>query len=782
MADEAEVEARLARFVQDHLGGEPVHSPEAPSPGNRDWVAPHDALIASYLQLAAPGDDRSSGLSGMDTPGGSPTGLHPDLPQVQGFQTIERLGAGGMGEVYKLRDLQLDRLVAAKLIRQGREASAAFGDFLREARALALFKDPRIVQIFEFRADANPPVIVMEFVEGFELDRVAPSLEYHQRARIVEQVAEAIHRAHGLGIQHRDLKPSNIMLDAALMPKILDFGLSGGNPAHGHLRGTLPYLAPEQLDRKRAIDARADVHALGVILYELLCGTVPYSGATESEVVAAIMEGRPRLPVEVDRRVPEPLQAIALKAMETDPVARYQSAHEMALDLRRYLENQPVLARPTLYASALETRVGPHLGQVAEWHRLGLIYPHEAERIASSYRSLEVREDEWILASRTLSWSQIALYLGAFFLIAGALFYFGAYARDAVSGLGNPFLVLALPFLGLNLAAARLHRKGHPAVAVAFVLGGVALLPLFLMIFLNEANVLAVPKELAEATGQLFTHGKLSNHQLQVTIFVACLWSALLALRTRTVTLSTVFTLLAFLMALAILADFGLRRWVLDEEAWDRVALHLAPLVAVYFVMGYILERGRRPWFARPLYLGGVVTLVVVLELLAQHGKALEYLRISMESWKGRAETAVMLRTLTAMSLNGLVMYLAAAVIERRGSAVMQRAGSLLFVLSSFLALKPLGYLCSTGDYALGFDWLYLCLSLGSCVLSHHHQRRSFYYAGLISIGWALFEIANHNHWRDRPAWAIALVGSGLAALAGGLILDRLARRRRSAR
>ena len=89
-------------------------------------------------------------------------------------------------------------------------------------------------------------------------------------------------------------------------------------------------------------------------------------------------------------------------------------------------------------------------------------------------------------------------------------------------------------------------------------------------------------------------------------------------------------------MALAILADFGLRRWVLDEEAWDRVALHLAPLVAVYFVMGYILERGRRPWFARPLYLGGVVTLVVVLELLAQHGKALEATCASRWS-RGRA-------------------------------------------------------------------------------------------------------------------------------------------------
>src|SRR5512139_1268357 len=795
MEREPELEARLARFVEEHVGGGPPPAAASLCADRPDLIEPLEALIASYLRVATALESGAGigvvappaaagafpGVSGAALPIGRATGGKPpaELPQFDGFQTIERLATGGMGEVYRLRDLKLDRVVAAKVVRRDREATAAFRAFLDEARALALFQDQRIVRIFEFRPDADPPVIIMEFVEGFELGRLGPSLEYPQRARIIEQVADAIHGAHGLGIQHRDLKPSNIMLDSALAPRILDFGLSAGDPARGHLLGTLPYLAPEQLDPGRPIDARTDVYALGIILYELLCGSVPYEGANEADLITAIREARPRLPVEVESTVPEPLQAIALKAMDGDPAARYQSAREMALDLRRFLEGRPVLARPNLYTSALATRVRPHLDHIDEWRRLGLAYPHEAANLASAYRNLDVREDEWILSSRALSWSQIALYLGAFFLIAGGLFYFGAYTRDAVSGVRNPFLVLGLPFLGLNLTARHLYRKGHRAVAVAFYLGGVALLPLFLMIFLNEAHLLTVPKELAKATGQFFTHGKLSNRQLQITIFAACVWAGLLALRTRTIALSTVFTFLAFLMALAILADYGLRQWVLENQEWDRLALHLAPLVAVYGLLGYLLERSRRSWFGRPLYLGAALTLVLVLELLAQDGKALEYLKISMEQFKGKAQDPVLLRTLTAMTVNGLLMYLVAVAVERRGSEVMQRASGLLFTVSPFAALKPLGYLSMQGDYSRSFDWLYLALSLGSCVISHQRQRRSFYYAGLINIGWALFEIAQHNQWRDKPAWAIAVVSSGLIVLAGGFALDRRERHRR---
>ena len=118
----------------------------------------------------------------------------------------------------------------------------------------------------------------MEYVDGFELGRLAPSLEFQQRARIMKEVCEAVHHAHDVGVQHRDLKPSNIMLDAELRPKILDFGLSSGDPARGHFRGTPRYLAPEQLDASQPIDARTDVYALGAVLYELLTGVPPVGG------------------------------------------------------------------------------------------------------------------------------------------------------------------------------------------------------------------------------------------------------------------------------------------------------------------------------------------------------------------------------------------------------------------------------------------------------------------------------------------------------------------------
>ena len=146
---------------------------------------------------------------------------------------------------------------------------------------MALFADRRIVRIFEFRPDADPPVIIMEHVDGFELGRIGPSLEFAQRARVLIDICGALEHAHALGLQHRDLKPSNIMVDAQLAPRILDFGLSSGHPFRGHLKGTLHYVAPEQLDPSQPIDRRTDVYALGVVLYELLCGRPPYAGATD---------------------------------------------------------------------------------------------------------------------------------------------------------------------------------------------------------------------------------------------------------------------------------------------------------------------------------------------------------------------------------------------------------------------------------------------------------------------------------------------------------------------
>ncbi len=446
-----------------------------------------------------------------------------------GFQTIERLGSGGMGEVYKLKDLTLDRIVAGKIVRRDRRLAGVAG-FLEEARAMALFSDRRIVRIFEFR-EGDPALIVMEHVEGFELGRIGPSLEFAQRARVLAEVCDAVHHAHGLGIQHRDLKPSNIMVDAALLPRILDFGLSAGDPRKGHLKGTVRYIAPEQLDPSQPIDARTDVYALGVILYELLSGRPPYDGAADQEVVDAIRAGQPRLPIEIDPRIPEPLQAIALKAMERDPGLRYQTAQDMALDLRRFIGGRPVLARPSVYASTLGSRTAAHLQHIAEWLQLRLIHPHEAERLRHAYGALDARDEDWIVESRALSYTQITLYLGAFLLVCGSLFYFVANRwYHAVEGIARPFAVLGLPFVGLNLAARHLYRRDHKAVAVAFYLAAVATLPLLLMILFDETGFLVAPRG---APNQLFPDGSVSNHQLQVTTLVACLWCGVLALSTQ---------------------------------------------------------------------------------------------------------------------------------------------------------------------------------------------------------------------------------------------------------
>jgi serine/threonine protein kinase len=768
----ADLEARFARFVEHHvLFGKNLPLDEL-CRDRPDLAAPLEDLVRRYLSITSRLDGVEPAVGDVD-PGPGAAGL----PQFDGFRTIERIGAGGMGEVYKLQDLRLDRVVAAKVIRRDRQAAVRAGmeAFLREARALALFSDRRLVQVFEFRPDADPPVIIMEFVDGFELGRLAPSLEFAQRARVMAEVCEAVHHAHSMGVQHRDLKPSNIMLDARLSPRVLDFGLSAGHPSRGHLVGTLPYVAPEQLDPTQPIDARTDVYALGTILYELLAGRPPY--AQDENQIDAIRRGHPKLPIEIDPAVPEPLQAIALAAMEREPAARYQTALDVAADLRRFLQGRPVAARPSVYASTLGSRVRPHLDHIGEWLRLRLIYPHEAERLRAAYRTLEAREDDWIVESRALSYTQIALYLGAFLLLCGSIFYFfAARVYHKVEGIAAPTTVLGLPFLGLNAAAHLLYRKDHKAVAVAFYLAAVALLPLFLLIVFYETHLLVA----SEGTpNQLFSADVVSNRQLQVTTLVACGWCAFLALRTRTVALSTVFTLLALVASLAIVSDFGLRAWW-DNGEWDKLSLHLFPLVAVYAALGVAAERTNRPWLSRPAFLGGAVLLVVLLELLALNGKLFWYLGgLSLTALQPpHVSDPQLLNTVAAMTANGIVFYAVALMLHHRGSDVVKPSAQLLFTIAPFAMLHPVGYLVRTAEYAPGFDWAYLGVAGVIVMLSEMRQRRSFYYAGLLNVGLALYYIAARRHWFDRTGWAIAIVAAGLAALAAGFILDRRSRGR----
>ena len=276
----------------------------------------------------------------------------------------------------------------------------------------------------------------------------------------------------------------------------------------------------------------------------------------------------------------------------------------------------------------------------------------------------------------------------------------------------------------------------------------------------------------------MFQDGSVSNRQLQVTVLAAAVWSGWLALRTRTAALSTVFGVVGFLFTLAVLADLGLRDWI-EQTRFDRLALHVLPLVAAYAVLGQAAERSGRGWLARPLFAGAVLVFVLALELLTLEGRAFEYLHLSMRRFqRPDVSDPLLLDTLTAMTIAGVVFYLTARAIARHGSDLKSRAAWILFSLSPFAMLAPFAWLVRSGEYGQAFDWVYLGLAVGIALLSHERQRRSFYYAGMINTAVALWFIADHHEWFDQPAWAMSLIGIGLAVLAAGFGLAARERRR----
>ncbi len=756
----------LAAYVEHRLRTGETIAPETLCPDDTEMLEALRAAIRTYEALDAT----------MTTPSTRPAPTTAPPPKIEGFRVVERIGGGGGGDIFKVEDSALGRIVAAKVLRPDHGLCTTVEDFLREARALALFDDPRIVRLYEVRADTDPPVLLMEYVDGFELGAIGQSLEYGQRARIMAEVAEAVAGAHRKGLQHRDLKPGNILVDRDLKPRLLDFGLSSGEPFAGHGKGTPAYMAPEQLKTGRPIDDRTDVYSLGVVLYELLCGVAPFCGETIDELKEDILAGSPYLPIEIEPTVPEPLQAIALKAMELDPSQRYGSAAEMALDLRRYLERRPVLARPSLYRDALGQRLRNHLGQIREWLDAKLIFPHEAQRLRQAYSRLETKEDDWILHSRALSWSQVVLYLGACLVLGGGLFFFASYVLEAVEGLLQPLVTLGLPILGLSLWALLLFERDRRAVAVAFFLAASTLFPLALLIVLREGHVLVGG---ADSPNQLFDDGWITNRQLQIAFLAAAVWSFWLGLRTRTTALATVSVVLAALSHLALLTDFGLRRWF-EEGSWDRLAFGLVPLLLIFIAAGGWMEKRRRPSFASPLYFAGAGLLVLALELLALDGRMLSHLGLAFAAAQGAGVSdPALLDTVAAMVFNGALIYGAAWVMERLESPLLSGPAVMLYMISPFAILEPIWYLNHTAEYTVRYSWLYLVMALIITALSHYRQRKSFYLAGLTNTGAALWQITNRNEWWDNPTWATVVIAVGLAVLAAGYGLDTRERNRR---
>jgi hypothetical protein len=277
-------------------------------------------------------------------------------PQVPGYEILGVLGRGGMGVVYQARQVGLGRLVALKMILAGTHAGPdEVARFRREAEAAARLQHPHIVQIHEIGVHNGLPYFSLEHVEGGSLAQklAGTPLPARQAAKLVETLARAVHTAHQRGIVHRDLKPGNILLTGDGTPKVADFGLAkrlddpAGQTATGAILGTPSYMAPEQAGGKhRQIGPAADVYALGAILNDVLTGRPPFKAATSMETVYQVLHEEPAPPSRLQPKLPRDLETICLKCLEKAPGQRYATAQALAEDLRRFLDNEPITARP----------------------------------------------------------------------------------------------------------------------------------------------------------------------------------------------------------------------------------------------------------------------------------------------------------------------------------------------------------------------------------------------------------------------------------------------------
>jgi tRNA A-37 threonylcarbamoyl transferase component Bud32 len=261
-----------------------------------------------------------------------------------------------MGVVYKARHVKLNRVVALKMILSGAHADAEeLTRFRAEAEAVARVKHPNIVQVYDIGEHHGKPFISLEFVEGGSLMRrlALKAMKPREAAELVETLARALHAAHVQNIVHRDLKPANVLLTADGEPKVVDFGLAkrleddSGQTQSGSVLGTPSYMAPEQADgRIEDIGPTTDVYALGAILYETLTGRAPFKGATVLDTLAQVRHEEPIAPSRLQPKIPRDLETICLKCLNKAVPKRYASAEDLADDLRRYLNGEPILARP----------------------------------------------------------------------------------------------------------------------------------------------------------------------------------------------------------------------------------------------------------------------------------------------------------------------------------------------------------------------------------------------------------------------------------------------------
>jgi WD40 repeat protein/tRNA A-37 threonylcarbamoyl transferase component Bud32 len=368
-------EERLNAVVHAYL-----QAVDSGAPPDREALARAHPDLSAELQAFFAGEDEAAGLARALRPAPPPLPQETDEPrltqgpdettegptwqpgqQLGDYELLEEVAEGGMGVVYKARQISLNRVVAVKMIRAGQLASGAEVErFQREAEAVAQLDHPNIVPLYEVGAQAGQHFFTMKWMEGGCLAQTVVSGQWsvvskegqRRAAQLLETVARAVHYAHQRGILHRDLKPANILLDGHGAPHVTDFGLAkriDGDrnlTQSGAIVGTPSYMSPEQAaGETRRLTTATDTYALGAILYELLTGRPPFVAGSPLDLLILVRTQEPTPPSRLQPKLPRDLETICLKCLEKEPAKRYATAAALADDLHRYVTGEPILAR-----------------------------------------------------------------------------------------------------------------------------------------------------------------------------------------------------------------------------------------------------------------------------------------------------------------------------------------------------------------------------------------------------------------------------------------------------
>lgn len=364
------------------------------------------------------GDEHDEGDDGAALPARLP----------EGFQLVRPLGVGGMGVVYQATHTASGREVAIKMLRASIASEETARRLTREARILQKLQHPGIARMLQAgwtgSGSAREPYVVMEYVDGRSIMRTAQEQGWTREKRLTAflAVCEAVAYAHRRGVIHRDLKPGNVIVDSAGVPKVVDFGLASlvepdaatRLTVSGQVLGTLPYISPEQLERDTDIsDTRSDVYALGVMLFELLAERAPIdvSALPAAIAIQRLREAGPPELAAVDPSLKGDLETIVLRAMAREVDRRYQTVDELAADIRRFLADEPILARPPTVAERVRRfiRRNPTLvaaglvavlaGGIIVWQARVAAHRAETLRSQAELRTLEAERERNVAQS-----------------------------------------------------------------------------------------------------------------------------------------------------------------------------------------------------------------------------------------------------------------------------------------------------------------------------------------------------------------------------------------------